>query len=168
VTELFLLIFRVHSLMLLRGNELVRPLNISGRGWQVLASIRDTPHTMAQISRRMGITRQGVRQAIERLSRSGMVEMTVNPDHARAQLIKLTPQGKKLLKQAESLQANWCNAVGAQIDPSKLAAGYQALGKLRSILEWRGPGRAASAGRKGKPKGSRGQEDTGLSHLARG
>ncbi|GEM_PF-253417 len=154
LTDLFLAIFKVHGLMLTRGDELVRPLNLSSNQWQVLSSIRDRPLTMAQIARRMGLTRQGVRQVTIRLIRKGVVELTSNPDHLRAHLVGLTPAGRQLLKRADSLQARWVNRLGSRLDLDGMLRARRTLSELCSVLEWqsktRRPARAPASNERGK------------------
>ncbi|MBF6567506.1 MAG: MarR family transcriptional regulator [Candidatus Binataceae bacterium] len=136
LTELFLIIFKVHGLMLSRGNELVRPLKLSGHQWQIMSSVRVTPLTMAQIARRMGLTRQGVRQVVMRLIKDGMVELASNPDHLRSRLVGLTPAGRKLLRLADSRQAHWVNGLASQLDSKALVTAHQTMSELCAVLEW--------------------------------
>lgn len=137
------MIFRVHGLMLLRGDDLVGPLSLSSNRWQVISSLRDRPFTMAQIARRMGLTRQGVRQVTQRLVRQGVVELIANPDHQRAHLVRLTPAGSDLLRRADSLQTKWVNRLAARLDLAELARTHVSLSKVCSVLEWQGETRSA-------------------------
>jgi DNA-binding MarR family transcriptional regulator len=137
LTELFLMVFRVHGSMLSRGNELVGSLNLSSHRWQVMSAVRETPLTMAQIARRMGLTRQGVRQVVMQLIRAGIVALAPNPDHIRARLVTLTSSGRNLLKRVDFLQANWVNGLAANLNVDKLILAHRALSELCAVLEWR-------------------------------
>jgi DNA-binding MarR family transcriptional regulator len=148
LTDLFLIIFKVHGLMLSRGNELVRPLNLSGHQWQIMSSVRLTPLTMAQIARRMGLTRQGVRQVVMRLIKDGMVELASNPDHLRSHLVVLTAPGRKQLRLADSLQAHWVNRLAGQMDLKGLLIAHKTMSELCSILEWQHKPLRANGARK--------------------
>lgn len=49
--------------------------------------------TAAQIARRIGISRQGIQQTVNRLLRQHLVELLPNPDHRRSPLVALTDAG---------------------------------------------------------------------------
>lgn len=52
---------------------------------------------MPQIARRVGISRQAVRQTVQKLGAKGYIRLDDNPDHQRSPLASLTPEGRKLM-----------------------------------------------------------------------
>jgi len=65
--------------------------------WQAMAVIRDEAMTVANISRRLGLTRQSVQLSVNRLRDQKLVESIPNPNHRRAPLIQLTSNGIKTM-----------------------------------------------------------------------
>ena len=86
-------IFRFRGMLLSAGEQATRDLNISVGCWQAMAVVRNEAMTVADISRRLGLTRQSVQLSVNRLRDMGLVEALPNPNHRRAPLIKLTDSG---------------------------------------------------------------------------
>ena len=77
VTELILETFRLNGQLLEAGDRLTAPLGLSSARWQVLGAIEAEarPLTVAQIGRRMGLSRQAVQRLVNDLERLGFVSL---------------------------------------------------------------------------------------------
>lgn len=74
-----------------------RELGQTAARWNVLSVVSDGPRTVASAARRLGLARQSVQRVVDDLVAAGQLERRGNPDHARAPLIALTPQGQATL-----------------------------------------------------------------------
>jgi DNA-binding MarR family transcriptional regulator len=71
----------------------------TGARWLVMSAISDHDLTVAAIARRLGLARQAVHRVVDDLVRQGHVERLANPDHARSELVSLTPEGRSVWRQ---------------------------------------------------------------------
>src|SRR3712207_2049364 len=65
--------------------------------WHVLSVVSDGPRTVASAARRLGLARQSVQRVVDDLVAAGHLELRANPDHVRAPLVALTPEGSEAL-----------------------------------------------------------------------
>jgi DNA-binding MarR family transcriptional regulator len=61
--------------------------------WQVIGGVLDEPRTVADVARRMGVTRQGVQRIADLLVTHGLAEYRTNPAHRRAKLLACSEAG---------------------------------------------------------------------------
>lgn len=126
--------FRFNGRLLAAGDHLTSELGLSSALWQVLGAIDQEPRTVAQIARNMGLTRQSVRRSAILLHDRGFIEFLINPDHQRAKLAALTPQGREALDQASEIQVDWANRIARNLDASKINAAIQIIKTLNERL----------------------------------
>jgi DNA-binding MarR family transcriptional regulator len=93
--------------MLEAGDVLSAGEGLTSARWQVLGAIvlADRPLTVPQISRRMGLTRQGVHTTVSRLVRDGLLELSPNADHRRSPLVRMTERGATTYDSIDAKQA---------------------------------------------------------------
>ncbi len=134
LTELILEIFRLNGALLASGDALVLDLDLTSARWQVLGAIafEGRPITVAQIGRRMGLSRQAVQRVANDLQSDGLVTFEDNPDHKRAKLVALTKKGRDAYGKADIRQIKWANALGKGLDPQALA---ESVNLLRTVHE---------------------------------
>jgi DNA-binding MarR family transcriptional regulator len=65
--------------------------------WLTMSAIVDGDLTAATIARRLGLPRQAVHRVVDDLVVQGHVVKVANPDHARSELISLTPDGRSVV-----------------------------------------------------------------------
>lgn len=135
-TKLVLETFRLNGRLLVAGDRLTKNIGLTSARWQVLGILRniDTPLTVAQIARNMGLQRQSVQRTVDVLCREGLLRMVDNPRHRRARLIVLTPKGWTVVRRATRLQIHWANEIAAGIDPAEIEGACATLHKLRQRL----------------------------------
>jgi DNA-binding MarR family transcriptional regulator len=135
-TKLVLETFRLNGRFIVEGDRLTKGIGLSSARWQVLGTLRenDTPLTVAQIARNMGLQRQSVQRTVDIMCREGLLRMAVNPRHRRAKLAVLTPKGETVARRATRLQIAWANEISAGIEPAEIEAAHATLHKLRQRL----------------------------------
>jgi DNA-binding MarR family transcriptional regulator len=113
-------VFRFRGMLLSAGEQATRDLNISVGCWQAMAVIRNDAMTVADISRRLGLTRQSVQQSVNRLCEQKLVRPLPNPNHRRAPLMKLAPDGIEVMKilyqRQGEIAARFTHRLGYTID----------------------------------------------------
>ncbi|HEY6425276.1 MAG TPA: helix-turn-helix domain-containing protein [Pseudonocardiaceae bacterium] len=94
-TDLVLCTFRANGAFLAAGDCLAADQGLTSARWQVLGAVAlaGRPLTVAQIARRMGLTRQSVQASVNRCLQEAVLEAEDNPDHRRSPLIRLTELG---------------------------------------------------------------------------
>src|SRR4029453_1193690 len=137
--------------MLEAGDVLSAGEGLTSARWQVLGAIvlADRPLTVPQISRRMGLTRQGVHTTVSRLVRDGLLELSPNADHRRSPLVRITERRATTYDSTHAKQALDKRA-RARTHAPRLGDG--ATGARRVL-------RQAGSGRRG---GGRGEARRGL------
>lgn len=98
-------VFRLHGQLLSTAEGLSRRIGISPARWQTIAVIRNEPMPVARIARRLGVRRQSVQHNVDRLVSQGLAELRPNPHHRRASLVALTADGRAVMRQLTTLQA---------------------------------------------------------------
>ncbi len=137
MTELILEIFHLNGQLLLEGDRLTEPLGLTSARWQVLGAVELASHPMsvAQISRRMGLSRQAVQRVANDLEGQGFINFENNPDHVRAKLIVPTKKGQKVLRKIAVIQAKWSNALAKGIGKARLIDTLEVLTEIKSRCE---------------------------------
>lgn len=134
LTQLILTIFQVNGQLLAAGDRLTKDLGLTSALWQVLGAVKETPLTVAQIARNMGLTRQSVRRSAHVLKDRGFVTLQDNPHHQRAKLVVLTREGRTVLGQVAAVQADWSNRIAEGLATEKMQTTIQTLCSLGERL----------------------------------
>lgn len=136
-TDLILEVFRINGQLLAAGDHLTKPLGLTSARWQVLGAIdlAGHPMTVAQISRRMGVSRQSVQRIANDLKAAGFISFEPNLDHARAKLIVATAKGKSALEHIATIQAEWANTVAKGMAVEQLVETADVLRELQARCE---------------------------------
>jgi DNA-binding MarR family transcriptional regulator len=135
-TEVVLAVFRANGLLLAAGDSLSAPLGLTSARWQVLGAIAlsESPLTVPQISRRMGLTRQSVHATVNRLVADGLVELVPNADHRRSSLVQLTESGRERYAAIDAEQAVWINGLTKGLGARDLETTARVLEELSTRL----------------------------------
>ncbi len=133
VTELILETFRLNGQLLEAGDRLTRPLGLTSTRWQVLGAIETEgrPLTVAQIGRRMGLSRQAVHRIVNVLEYLDFVRLDDNPDHKRARLVALTPACVEKMSKLEKVQARWAKELAQGLSKTALEQAVNLLSEIR-------------------------------------
>ncbi|SMB84703.1 MarR family winged helix-turn-helix transcriptional regulator [Deinococcus hopiensis] len=133
-SDLVLRIFRLNGLLLDAGDRLTAPSGQTSSRWQVMGCIDHMPQTVAAVARTMGLTRQSVQRTADLLVADGLAAYGPNPDHKRAKLLRLTPEGQRVLTAIEQAQAAWANRVAHSLRETDLQAAVQVLAAVEGAL----------------------------------
>ena len=80
------------------SEALARETGQSAARWHVLSVVSDGPRTVAGAARRLGLARQSVQRVGDDLAVAGLVELQLNPDHARSPLVAISADGAATLE----------------------------------------------------------------------
>ena len=134
LTALILEVFRVNGRLLEVAQGLAAEGGLTAARWQVLGGVLDEPRTVAEIGRRMGMTRQGVQRVADLLVEQGLAEYRANPAHRRAKLLAPTEAGYWAVRRISIAQHPWADAVGTQVGAEELRRARAALERLERAL----------------------------------
>lgn len=126
-TELILEVFRFNGVLIEAGDKLINDLGLTSARWQVLGSLVDGPLPVADIGRRMGLSRQNVQRIANRLEKDGFVDTSPNPAHRRAKLYFLTQLGVEVIEEITKRQEKWVNKLSKDMDLSSLNTSLSVL-----------------------------------------
>jgi len=131
VTDLVLEVFRLNGALLAAGDAMTRDLGLTSARWQVLGALEQTPMTVSQVAREMGLTRQSVQRLANELVADGLLAQSDNPQHKRAPLLQLTALGRRRLATVNARQAGWADALAAAVPAAEIHTATTALQALR-------------------------------------
>ena len=135
LTDVILTTFRLNGRLMEVAQEFAAAGGITAAWWQVLGGVLDEPRTVAEIGRRMGMTRQGVQRVADLLAERGLAEYRPNPAHRRAKLLACTEAGYWAIRQISLVVVPWGNRVGAVIGADELRAALTTMERLVDVLE---------------------------------
>jgi DNA-binding MarR family transcriptional regulator len=135
VTDLILETFQLNGRLLAAGDQLTRDLGVSSARWQVMGAIADIPLPVAQIARKMGLTRQSVQRIADVLAQEDLVAFTLNPNHKKAKLVTLTPHGREVVHEVSRRQVVWANELAKGLSAAELQAAAHLMEAVRKRLE---------------------------------
>jgi DNA-binding MarR family transcriptional regulator len=95
---------------------------------RLLAHMGGKPMSMAELSRKLGISRQAVHKTVVELSRRGILELQNDPERGNSKLVVYTAKGK----QVNRFGAAIIDRIEAQISER---IGRTALNQLKAQLE---------------------------------
>ena len=123
--QLTLNLLELTSAMETKATELTAPHGQTPSRWKVLTSAAGSPHTVPQIARRMGLSRQAVQKIANALVADGLAFLEDNPDHKTSPFLRLTPKGVKLTEAIGADHTKWANAFSKSftLDNLKTTAG---------------------------------------------
>jgi DNA-binding MarR family transcriptional regulator len=142
LTDVVLETFRLNGRLLEVAQGLAAEGGITAAWWQVLGAVLDGPRTVAEIGRRMGLTRQGVQRIADLLVERGLAEYRPNPAHRRAKLLACTEAGYWAVRRISLAQHPWADRVGDRIGADDLRAAAVTMRQLLEALD-EDPGPAA-------------------------
>src|SRR5919204_6191543 len=135
LTELIVATFRLNGQLLEAAQELAKEGEISAARWQVLGGVLDEPRTVAEIGRRMGMTRQGVKRVADLLVEHGLAEYRPNPAHRRAKLLACTEAGYWAIRRIALAQHAWADRIAAEVGARALEHALATTRRLTDVLE---------------------------------
>jgi len=137
LTNMIMAVFKLHGLLILTGDDLVRELGLSSARWKVLGALgmAKKPLTVSGIAHSMGQTRQAVQRLANEMVKDNLLFFQENPRHKKAKLLCLTDQGRIAFEKAEQKQIDWVNTLANDMGAQSLGGATVMLGKLIRKLE---------------------------------
>jgi DNA-binding MarR family transcriptional regulator len=135
LTDVILTTFRLNGRLMDVAQEFAVEGGITAAWWQVLGGVLDEPRTVAEIGRRMGMTRQGVQRVADLLVERGLAEYRPNPAHRRAKLLACTEAGYWAIRRIALVVVPWGNRIGAEVGADELRSALATMRHLVALLE---------------------------------
>jgi len=135
LTEVVLTTFRLNGRLTEVAQHRAAEGGLTAAWWQVLGGVLDEPRTVADIGRRMGMTRQGVQRVADILVQHGLAEYRPNPAHRRAKLLACTEAGYWAIRRISLVQRPWANRIGAEVGVDELRSALATMRRLVGALE---------------------------------
>ena len=134
LTAVILTTFRLNGRLLEVAQQFAAAGGITAAWWQVLGGVLDEPRTVAEIGRRMGMTRQGVQRVADLLVERGLAEYRPNPAHRRAKLLACTEAGYWAIRRISLAVVPWGNGVGARVGSDELRSALATMERLDELI----------------------------------
>jgi DNA-binding MarR family transcriptional regulator len=96
-------LMRVHQLVLIELDELLRPLGLTFARYEVLVLLsfsRRGALPLGKIGQRLQVHATSVTPLVKRLEAAGLIQRTPHPEDGRAVLASITPRGREVMEQA--------------------------------------------------------------------
>jgi DNA-binding MarR family transcriptional regulator len=135
LTELIVTTFQLNGRLLEAAQHLAAHGGLTAAWWQVLGGVLDEPRSVADVARRMGMTRQGVQRVADLLVDGGLAEYRPNPAHRRAKLLACTEAGYWAIRQIALAQRPWADRIAAQVDADDLRDTLATMRRLIMALD---------------------------------
>jgi DNA-binding MarR family transcriptional regulator len=132
LTDVVLETFRLNARLLEVAQGLAAHGDMTAAWWQVLGGVIDQPRSVADVGRRMGVTRQSVQRIADVLVERGLAEYRPNPAHRRAKLLACTEAGYWSIRRISIATHPWADELGAKIGADALR---QTLETMRALNE---------------------------------
>jgi DNA-binding MarR family transcriptional regulator len=145
LTALVIATFRLYGRFMDAAQRLADEGGITAAWWQVLGGVLDEPRSVAEIGRRMGMSRQGVQRVADVLVEHGLAEYRPNPAHRRAKLLACTEAGYWAIRRIAVAQHPWANRIAGELDVGDLRHALATMQQLVAILDADAAGTQASS-----------------------
>ena len=101
------------------------------------------PRTVPDMARARPVSRQYIRTLVNGLAADGYVERVENPRHRRSQLVRLTPAGRRRVRQMQQREGALFASTRFSVAKSRLQTAATTLRAVRTFFEaqpWSSPG----------------------------
>ncbi len=98
--------------------------------WQVMSAASAEPHTVPQIARVLGVTRQNVQRIADLLVAEGSAEYRDNPDHRASPHLVLTKRGHATFEQLMKAAGGYHARLARKLSASDVVALQRGLRRL--------------------------------------
>src|SRR5689334_20957491 len=126
------------------GNLLMRHLapvleksNVTPQQWAVLATIGSEPINMANVARKLAVSKQNMTGMMARLEQLGLIERSENPNDLRSSQVQLTRRGRALIEKLTPAYDEWQKELGRDVPERDMQTLRRVINRLISQLEQR-------------------------------
>ena len=135
LTDVIIATFRLNGRLMDIAQRLARAGGLTATEWRVLGGVLDEPHSVAEIGRLMGMTRQGVQRVADGLVDRGVAEYRPNPAHRRAHLLACTEAGYWAIRQIALVQRPWADQIAADVGVTELQDTFTTMRRTLATLD---------------------------------
>ncbi|MFN2525666.1 MAG: MarR family winged helix-turn-helix transcriptional regulator [Actinomycetota bacterium] len=128
-------IFRLNGQFLALGESLARPVGLTASWWQILGAVLDEPLSVADIARKIGVTRQSVQRVADILVVEELAEYRPNPAHRRAKLLHPTEHGRVTVRRITPAHAALAERLSKELGAEVLRTALDNLTQLSEAVE---------------------------------
>jgi DNA-binding MarR family transcriptional regulator len=116
------------------GEAIARTVGQTQARWQVMSAASGVPHSVPQIARVLGVTRQNVQRIADLLVGEGSAEYRDNPDHRASPHLVLTRRGRTSLDRLSEAAGGYHARLARKLSPADLVALQRGLRRLLAAL----------------------------------
>jgi DNA-binding MarR family transcriptional regulator len=116
------------------GEAIARTVEQTQARWQVMSAASGGPHTVPQIARTLGVTRQNVQRIADALVADGSAAYQDNPDHRTSSHLVLTSRGRAALDRLTKAASGYHARLARKLPPSEIVALQRGLRRLLEAL----------------------------------
>ena len=132
LTALVLPVFALNGELLEAAAVITAPHELTPARWQVLGAVLEEPLPVAEIARRVGLTRQSVQRVANDVVAQDWAHWQPNPGRRGQNLLVLTDKGRRAIAALTAEQHAWADTVGAAIGEDELR---RTLAGVRRIID---------------------------------
>lgn len=115
----------------------LRPLGIGFQGFQLLACIHRAQgrSTQSAVAAALGVSAPTLSEAVKNLAKLGLIEQRTSDTDRRSKVLRLTPDGLRVVEEIRRLAAQSERLMCAGLDEKSVAVASQVLDRMRMNLE---------------------------------
>ena len=117
------------------GETIAQTVGQTQARWQVMSAASAEPHTVPQIARVLGVTRQNVQRIADLLVAEGSAEYQNNPDHRASPHLILTKRGRAAFEQLMKAAGGYHARLARKLSSSDVVSLQRGLRRLLEALE---------------------------------
>jgi DNA-binding MarR family transcriptional regulator len=129
---------RLFSCKMLIESEIRRRLrdtfDVTLPRFDLMAQLLKAPTSMklGELSQRLMVSNGNITGLVDRLVEQGLLDRKTSPNDRRAQLVKLTPEGRKTFRTMANEHETWIADIFADLSPSEIKTLMQLLAKVKT------------------------------------
>ena len=117
------------------GEAIARTVSQTQARWQVMSAASDRPHSVPQIARVLGVTRQNVQRIADLLVTEGSAEYRDNPDHRASPHLILTHRGHSTLERITKAAGSYHAGIARKLSSADVVSLQRGLRRLLEALD---------------------------------
>jgi DNA-binding MarR family transcriptional regulator len=117
------------------GETIARTVGQTQARWQVMSAASGHPHTVPQIARVLGVTRQNVQRIADLLVAEGAAQYQQNPDHRISPHLVLTRRGQEALDRLTKAAGGYHARIAGKVSPADVVSLQHGLRRLLDALD---------------------------------
>jgi DNA-binding MarR family transcriptional regulator len=116
------------------GEAIARTVGQTQARWQVLSAASAAPHSVPQVARVLGVTRQNVQRIADLLVAEGSAQYQDNLDHRASPHLVLTKRGRAALEQLTKAAGGYHARLARKLSPADISSIQRGLRRLLEAM----------------------------------